>query len=67
MWFYSGLVTHDLASGEPLADVHHEAEEARRRLTKRDAAGALLDVMTGQRGLIRTMRGLDTRVRLVRR
>ena len=58
MWFYSSLVTHDFASGEPLAEVQREAEEARRRLTKRDAAGALLDVMTGQRGLIRTLRGL---------
>ena len=27
-----GLVTHDLASGEPLAEVQREAEEARRRL-----------------------------------
>ena len=58
MWFYCSLVTHDLASGEPLAEVQREAEEARRRLTKRDAAGAVLDVMTGQRGLIRTLRGL---------
>ena len=58
MWVYCSLLTHDFASGEPLAEVQHEAEEARRRLTKRDAAGALLDLMTGQCGLVRTLRGL---------
>jgi PAS domain S-box-containing protein len=58
LWLYDNLVTHDFASGEPLAEVQREAEEARRRLTKRHAAGTVLDVMTGQRGLIRTLRGL---------
>ena len=57
MWIYSSLVTHNLASGEPLADVQREAEEARHSLGQRDPAGGL-DLMTGQRGLIYTLRGL---------
>ena len=40
MWIYSTLVTHGLASGEPLADVHHEAEEGRRRLARSAQRGA---------------------------
>jgi PAS domain S-box-containing protein len=58
MWIYSSLVTHDLASGEPLADVQLEAEEPRRRLAQRDPAGLVVDLMMGQRGLICTLRGL---------
>ena len=58
MSIYSGLVTHGLASGEPLADVHHEAEEGRRRVTQGARKAALLDFMTGQLGFIRTLRGL---------
>ena len=58
MWISSTLVTHGLASGEPLADVHHEAEEGRRRLTQGARNAALLDFMTGQLGFIRTLRGL---------
>ena len=57
MWIYSSLVTHGLASGEPLADVHHEAEEGRRRVTQGARKAALLDFMTGQLGFIRTLRG----------
>ena len=51
-------MTHGLASGEPLADVHHEAEEGRRRVTQGARNAALLDFMTGQLGFIRTLRGL---------
>ena len=58
MWISSTLVTHGLASGEPLADLHHEAEEGRRRLTQGARNAALLDFMTGQLGFIRTLRGL---------
>jgi PAS domain S-box-containing protein len=58
MWIYSGLVTQGLASGEPLEDVHHEAEEGRRRVTHGARNAALLDFMTGQLGFIRTLRGL---------
>jgi PAS domain S-box-containing protein len=58
LWLYCTLVTHDLASGEPLLEVQREAEEGRRRLTQPTPAGMLLDVMTGQLGLIRTLRGV---------
>jgi len=60
MWVYSSLVTHNLASGEPLADVQREAEEARHSVGQRDPAGVGLDLMTGQRGLIYTLRGLTS-------
>jgi PAS domain S-box-containing protein len=60
MWIYSSLVTHNLASGEPLADVQREAEEARHSVGPRDPAGVGLDLMTGQRGLIYTLRGLTS-------
>jgi PAS domain S-box-containing protein len=56
-WIYSSLVSHGLASGDPLADVQRDAEEARRRIPSRSRDGVLLDVMTGQLGLIRTLRG----------
>ena len=58
MAIYGGLVTHGLASGEPLADVHDEAEEGRRRVTQGARKAPLLDFMTGQLGFIRTLRGL---------
>jgi PAS domain S-box-containing protein len=58
LWLYGALVTHDLASGEPLPDVQREAEEGRRRLTQSGPSRPWLDVMTGQLGLIRTLRGL---------
>ena len=58
MSIYSGLVTHGLASGEPLPDVHHEAEEGRRRVPQGARDAALLDFMAGQLGFIRTLRGL---------
>jgi PAS domain S-box-containing protein len=62
MWAYSSLVAHGLASGDPLGDVQRDAEEARRRVPPRShRTGAVLDVMTGQLGLIRTLRG-ETRV-----
>ena len=67
MWIYSSLVTHGLASGEPLADVQHEAEEGRQRLAQaRARKAARLDLMTGQLGLIRTLQGVDPCLRLLR-
>src|SRR4029453_12085587 len=58
MWTYSSLVAHGLASGDPLGDVQRDAEEARRRVPPRShRTGAVLDVMTGQLGLIRALRG----------
>jgi PAS domain S-box-containing protein len=58
MSIYGCLVTHGLASGEPLADVHREAEEGRRRVTHGARKAALLDFMAGQLGFIRTLRGV---------
>jgi PAS domain S-box-containing protein len=58
MWIYNCLVMHGLAGGDPLADVQREAEEGRRRLTPEARPGALLDLITGQLGLVRTLRGL---------
>jgi PAS domain S-box-containing protein len=58
MWAYSSLVAHGLASGDPLGDAQRDAEEARRRVPPPShRTGAVLDVMTGQLGLIRTLRG----------
>ena len=39
LWFYCSLVTHDLASGEPLVEVQREAEEGRRRLAQARSRG----------------------------
>jgi PAS domain S-box-containing protein len=57
MWVYTSLLTHSLACGDPLPEAHREAEEGRRRLA-RARVGVPLDLMTGQLGLIRTLRGL---------
>jgi hypothetical protein len=56
-WVYTSLLTHSLASGDPLPEAQREAEKGRRRLTQA-RVGVLLDLMTGQLGLIRTLRGL---------
>ena len=58
MWVYTSLLTHSLASGDPLLEAQREAEEGRRRLAQRARVGVPLDFMTGQLGLIRTLRGL---------
>ena len=58
-WVYCSAVALDLAGGEPLAEVQRGAEEAR-RLAQGVPAGAVLDLMTGQRGLVYTLRGLTS-------
>ena len=58
MWVYTSLLTHSLASGDPLLEAQREAEEGRRRLAQRARVGVPLDFMTGQLGLIWTLRGL---------
>jgi PAS domain S-box-containing protein len=58
IWIYANLVTHGLASGDPLMDVQHDAEKWRLRLTQGAPNDVSLNLMTGQLGLIRTLRGL---------
>ena len=60
-WVYTSLLTHSLGSGDPLLEAQREAEEGRRRLAQRARVGVPLvplDFMTGQLGLIWTLRGL---------
>ena len=54
---YGALISHLLASGEPLADVQREAEAAL-AFAQKARFGLVADMINGQLGLIRTLRGL---------
>src|SRR5258706_16164923 len=53
----SYLITNLLAAGDPLADVQHEAEQGLEFALKA-RFGLVIDLITAQLGLIRTLRGL---------
>ena len=52
-----GLITHVLASGDPLDQVQSEAENAL-EFTRKTRFGVIVATINGQLGLIRTLRGL---------
>src|SRR5262249_33729640 len=51
------LITNLLAAGDPLAQVQHEAEEGL-EFAQKARFGLVVDIITAQLGLIRTLRGL---------
>src|SRR5262247_270397 len=53
----SYLITNLLAAGDPLADVQHEAEQGL-EFARKARFGLVIDLITAQLGLIRTLRGL---------
>ncbi|MFY9327187.1 MAG: PAS domain S-box protein, partial [Georgfuchsia sp.] len=53
----NNLVTNLLASGEPLAEIQQEAEH-RLQSAQKASFGLVIDMITGQLGLIRALRGL---------
>ncbi len=54
---YAALITHLLASGDPLAEVQREAEIAL-GFAQKARFDLIADMISGQLGLIRTLRGL---------
>ncbi len=60
------LITNLLASGSPLGEVQREAE-AGLDFVRQARFGLIVDRITGQLQLIRTLRGLTAEVRLLRR
>src|SRR5262247_3599948 len=53
----SYLITNLLAAGDPLADVQHEAKQGL-EFARKARFGLVIDLITAQLGLIRTLRGL---------
>ena len=62
----SSLNANFLAAGDPLAEAQREAEHGS-QFAEKAHFGSLIDIMTPQLGLIRTLRGLTPAIRLLRR
>ena len=60
------LNTNLLVAGDPLAEVEREAEHGL-AFAQKARFGLVIDLITTQLGLIRTLRGPDAEIRLLRR
>ena len=58
------LNTNLLAAGDPLVEVQREAEHGL-AFAQKARFGLVIDLITAQLGLIRTLRGLDAEIRLL--
>ena len=60
------LTENLLAAGDPLAEVQREAEHGL-AFARNAQFGQIADVITSQLALVRTLRGIDAEIRLLRR
>ena len=59
----NNLNTNLLAAGDPLAEVQREAEHGL-EFAQKARFGLVIDIITAQLGLIRTLRGSDAEIRI---